>query len=167
MSTQNAFTEYFKNQALASIGYSHSIEQALQTGHGFYKGLPWQKGYGIGGLLGSIARRFVPLLKPLIKTAGKKLLHTGTSIVSDLIDGKPVKIKDTGKNLLRAGTSFVSDIIDGKPDVGHARLKKINRKNKKPRHCSNVLKIRNKKTRCTDSNIIPYKRLRHQQDIFS
>ena len=100
----------------------------------------------------------------MIKTAGKKLLHTGTSIVSDLIDGKPVKIKDTGKNLLRAGTTFVSDIIDGKPDVGHTRLKKNNLK--KNRRHRNVTKIRNKKRKRVGSNVIPYKR-RRGTDIFS
>ena len=146
MSTHNPYIEYFVNQALGN---------QPQIGQGFYRGLPWQKGYGVGGLLGSIARRFVPLLKPLIKAAGKKLLHTGTSIVSDIIDGKPVKFKDTGKNLLHAGASIVSDIIDGN---------KNNLKKKGPRR--NVTKIRNKKRKRVNSNIIPNKR-RRRTDIFS
>ena len=153
MTTHNPYIDYFVNQALGDTP---------QIGRGFYKGLPWQKGYGVGGLLGSIARRFVPLLKPLIKAAGKKLLHTGTSIVSDLIDGKPVKFKDTGKNLIRAGTTFVSDIIDGKPD--HTRLNKNDLK-KNGRH-RNVTKIRNKKRKRVSSNVIPNKRQR-RTDIFS
>ena len=44
----------------------------------------------IGGLLGSIARRFVPLLKLFVKAAGQRLLRARTSFVSDVIDGKPV-----------------------------------------------------------------------------
>ena len=90
MSTQNAFTEYFRNQALAGIGRSHSIEQALQTGNGFYKGLSCQKGYGIGGLFGSLARRFVPLLKLLAQAAGRCVLRVGKTFAEDLIDRKSV-----------------------------------------------------------------------------
>ena len=41
-------------------------------------------------MLGSIARRFVTLLKPLAKAVGKRLLRAGTSFVSDVIDGKLV-----------------------------------------------------------------------------
>ena len=43
----NLFIEYYENQASG---------KQQQIAHGFYTGLPWQKGYGIGGLLGSIAR---------------------------------------------------------------------------------------------------------------
>ena len=43
-------------------------------------------------MLGSIARRFVVLLKPLAKAAGKWLLYAGTSFVSDVIDGKPIGV---------------------------------------------------------------------------
>ena len=52
MSTHNPYIEYYVKQSLG---------KQPQIGHGFYTGLPWQKGYGIGGLLGSIARRFIPL----------------------------------------------------------------------------------------------------------
>ena len=81
MTAHNSFIEYYESQAL---GKHH------QTGHGFDTGLPWQKGYRIGGLLGLIVRRFVELLKPLAKAVGKWLLCAGTSFVSDIIDGKPV-----------------------------------------------------------------------------
>ena len=133
MSTYNPYIDYYVNQALG--------KQTQIGGSEFYKGLPWQKGYGIGGLLGSLARRFIPLLKPLAKSAGKKLLRAGTSIVSDIIDGKPVG------------------------DVLQDRLKKINRK--KTVHQDNRPKKRNKKRRRRDSSVIPKKRRRGKQDIFS
>ena len=41
-------------------------------------------------MLGAIARRFVPLLKLLAEAVGKRLLHTRTSFVNDVIYGKPV-----------------------------------------------------------------------------
>ena len=137
MSTHNPFIEYYESQALG---------KQPQIGHGFYTGLPWQKGYGIGGLLGSIARRFVPLLKPLAKAAGKKLLRAGTSFVSDIIDGKPVG------------------------DVARTSLKKFTEIRNKKRHrngSGNIPKIRNKKRRRNDSGIIPNKRRRGKQYIFS
>jgi hypothetical protein len=146
MSTHNPYIEYYVNQALGKT----------QTGHGFYTGLPWQKGYGIGGLLGSLARRFIPLLKPLAKSAGKKLLRAGTSIVSDLIDGQPVS-KTVGKNLLNAGSSIVNSLISE-----NSTKKKNNRKytrTKRP-------KISNIKRRGTNSSSIPNKRRRRKQDIF-
>ena len=68
METQNVFSEYFRNQALGNDGNLHTIERVLQTGwYGFYEGQPWQNGCGIGGLLGSIARRFISFLKPIAK----------------------------------------------------------------------------------------------------
>ena len=137
MSTHNPFIEYYRNQALG---------KQQQTGYGFYTGLPWQRGYGIGGLLGAFARQFVPILKPLAQAAGKKLLHAGTSFVSDIIDGKPVGAAARGG------------------------LKKfIEVRNKKPRRNGSGVapKIRNKKRRRNDSGVIPKKRRRGKQDIFS
>ena len=81
MAANNPFIEYYENQALG---------KQQQIDLGFYIGLPWQNGYGIGGLLGPIARQFILLLKPLVKAAGKRLLHAGASFVSDAIDRKPV-----------------------------------------------------------------------------
>ena len=108
MSTHNPYIDYYVNQALGNQS---------QIGRGdFYKGLPWQKGYGIGRLLGSFARRFVPLLKPLVKSAGKKLLRAGTSIVSDIIGLKPV-----GDVLEAGGEDYyaaVADDADADDSVG-------------------------------------------------
>ena len=133
MSTHNPYIDYYVNQALGNRS---------QIGNGnFYEGLPWQKGYGIGGLLGSFARRFVPLLKPLVKTGRKKLLHAGTAIVGDIISGKPVG------------------------DAVETSLKNFNRK--KTRRQDNVPKNRNKKRRLQDSSVISNKRRRGKQDIFS
>ena len=127
MSTHNPFIEYYTNQALGK----------QQTGYGFYTGLPWQRGYGIGGILGAFARQFVPILKPLAKAAGKKLLHAGTSFVSDIIDGKPVG------EAARGGLKKFIEI----------------RNNKTRRNGSTVTpKIRNKKRRHNNSAVIPKKR---------
>ena len=138
MSTHNPYIEYYVNQALG---------KRPQIGNGeFYEGLPWQKSYGIGGLLGSFARRFVPLLKPLAKAAGKKFLRAGTSFLGDIIDGKPVSA---------AARGGLKQFIKGK--------------NTKTRRTDSRIapKIRNKKRRRQDSHVIPNKRRRSKQDIFS
>ena len=133
MSTHNPYIDYYVNQALGN---------QTQIGRGeFYKGLPWQKGYGIGEFLGSFARRFVPLLKPLVKSAGIKMLPAGTSAVNDIIDGKPVG------------------------DAVESSLMNLNRKNR--RRQANVPKKRNKKRRRQDTNVISNKRRRSKHDIFS
>ena len=133
MSTHNPYIDYYVNQALG---------KQPQIGSGeFYKGLPWQKGYGLGGLLSSFARRFVPLLKPLVKSAGIKMLRAGTSAVNDIIDGKPVG------------------------DAVESSLMNLNQKNR--RRQANVPKKRNKKRRRQDTNVISNKRRRSKHDIFS
>ena len=75
--------------------------------------------------------------------------------------------KSAGIKLLRAGTSIVGDIISGKPvgDALETSLKNFNRK--KTRRQDNVPKNRNKKRRLQDSSVIPNKRRRGKQDIFS
>ena len=90
MATQNVFIEYFRNQALGNIRHSHSNEQALQTVHGFHKRLPLKKGYGIGGLFGSLALRFILLLKPLTWAAGRHVLCMGAKFACEYADGKSV-----------------------------------------------------------------------------
>ena len=67
--------------------------------------------------------------------------------------------------MLRAGTSIVGDIIDGKPNAVEVGLKENDRK--KPRRQDNGLKNRNKKRQRQDSNVIPNKRRWGKQDIFS
>ena len=136
MSTHNPYIEYYTNQALGK----------QQNGYGFYTGLPWQRGYGVGGILGAFARQFVPILKPLAKAAGKKLLQAGASFVSDVAEGKSVG------------------------EAARGGLKKFVgiRNNKTPRNASTVTaKNRNKKRRRNNSDVIPKKRRRVKQDIFS
>ena len=85
----------FRNQALGSAGHSHSVEQELQTGPGFYKGQPWQKGYGIRGLFGSPARRFILLLNTWrglpedVRHAREKHSHM-TSLTGNLLVMQPL-----------------------------------------------------------------------------
>ena len=91
MSTQNPFSVYFRNQALASIGKSHPIELALQTRSGLYKGMPWQNGHGLASTFHTFMCRFIPILKLIAKTVGKHVLKAGADFVSDVIEGKPVQ----------------------------------------------------------------------------
>ena len=93
MATPNVFTEYYRNQALENFGHSRSIERSWQSGHGFYKGKPWQKGYGIGSLYGSLACWFIwfiPFLKPLVQAARHRVFCAGKTFADDFIDGKSI-----------------------------------------------------------------------------
>ena len=63
------------------------------------------KCYGIGSLFGSLARRFILLLKPLALAARRHVLHAGKTFAEDLIDGKSVSEAATsGVKVLACGT---------------------------------------------------------------
>ena len=153
MVAHNPFIKYYENQASG---------KQQQIGHGFYTGLPWQKGYGIGSVLGSIARRFALLLNPLSKAVGKRLLHTGTSFVSDVIDGKPVGVA------ARIGLKKFVEKRNKKCRHDDSGIIPEIRNIKRRRHDSGIIpKIRNKKRCRNNLGIIPKKRRRRKQDIFS
>ncbi|KAJ8671408.1 hypothetical protein QAD02_002667 [Eretmocerus hayati] len=46
-----------------------------------------QRGSGIGGLLGGVYRRFLPILKRGSKEVGKEVMHAGYNVVSDIAHG--------------------------------------------------------------------------------
>ena len=61
-----------------------------------FRGSPWQmghgqKGYGLGGMFGTIARTVMPLVKRGAKALGNILLNTGVNFASDVVAGKNVK----------------------------------------------------------------------------
>ena len=80
----------FQKSSFSSVSHSYSVEQALQTGHGFYKGLPGQKGYGICGLFGSLAHQFIPLVKPVARAIRRCVLSAGAMLAHKYADGKSV-----------------------------------------------------------------------------
>jgi hypothetical protein len=89
--------------------------QALQTGFGIegYRGLPYQRGAGLGSFFRSLFRMAVPLLKSAGRQVGKHALSASANIMSDLAKGRPAveSVKrhsrdETSKLLREAGEAL-------------------------------------------------------------
>ena len=74
-------------------------EEQQQIGSGF-SGVPYQRGYGLGGLLGGLFRSILPMAKSALKTVGKEALRTGVGIASDVLAGE--KLETSAKERARA-----------------------------------------------------------------
>ena len=72
-----------------------------------YVGTRYQRGHGLGSIIGSLFKSAVPLLKRGVKTLGREALKTGLSLTLDVMEGQNVtqeaksRLKSTGHNLLQ------------------------------------------------------------------
>lgn len=90
-----------------------------QTGQGlnFYQGVPYQRGYGFGGIFRSLFRAAVPLFKSGAKAVGKQLFHSGVDLLNDVTQGQDVKtatkkrLKEAGKQLTNQAAAKVKTMI--------------------------------------------------------
>ena len=80
-----------------------------QVGNGgpYFSGAPFQRGYGLGSIFGSIAKSIMPLIKSGAKAIGKQALKGGLGFASDVLAGKDAKqaavdrARSAGSTLLR------------------------------------------------------------------
>lgn len=117
-----------------------------QVGRGFpvFTGYSHQKGHGLGGILGRLARSALPLLKSGAKALGKQAIYTGAEIVNDALQGEHVK-SAARRRVGQAGRRIATDILERTS----SRIKPIKRK-ATPRN------VRNRRT----------KRVKRSLDIF-
>ena len=74
-----------------------------------FRGVRYQRGYGLGGVFRKLFRYIIPIVKehgvPLLKTVGKTALKSATNLANDAIDGKDLKesaklrLKETFENI--------------------------------------------------------------------
>ena len=57
----------------------------------YFNGAPFQRGYGLGSIFGSIAKSIMPLIKSGAKVIRKQALKGGLGFTSDVLAGKDVK----------------------------------------------------------------------------
>jgi hypothetical protein len=71
---------------------SYYGSQALQTGFGIegYRGIPYQRGAGLGSFFRSLFRMAIPVIKSVGRNVGKHALAAGANVMSDLVQGRPV-----------------------------------------------------------------------------
>jgi hypothetical protein len=106
--------------------YSHQVGSGLP----YYSGVPLQRGYGLGGIFGSLFRTIFPFIKQGAKTVGKELLKTGVSIASDVVSGQNVKsaakqrFQETGKTLADKAVNKAKSMLGG----GYKRKRKARKR---------------------------------------
>lgn len=102
------------------------IRQA--TGHGLpvFSGVRTQRGHGLGNLLTSAFRVFLPVLKSTGKSVLKQGLSTGADILGDLVRGRSLKqaaktrVKEGGSRLLKRA----ADALNTKKTIKKKKKKK-------------------------------------------
>lgn len=88
------YENYYIHQAGSGIGV-------------IYKGVPYQRGHGIGNFLGGLFRSVLPLLSNGAKAIGKEALSAGVGLLSDMTRARPMdesiksRLKEISSNLKR------------------------------------------------------------------
>ncbi|GFY11880.1 uncharacterized protein F54H12.2 [Trichonephila clavipes] len=90
-----------------------------QIGSGLthYKGINFQKGYGIGGIFRRLFKAALPFLVKGGKTIGKEVLMTGSRVASDVLSGENFKeavktrSRESGKKLAQKAIDRVQSMV--------------------------------------------------------
>ena len=78
-----------------------------------FSGRRYQRGHGLGSILGGLFKAAMPLLKKGAKTLEREALKTGLNIAGDVVQGRNIKqaaksrLKSTGENLLQKAINTV------------------------------------------------------------
>lgn len=100
--------------------YHHYYANQAGTGVGvIYKGVPYQRGHGIGSFLGGLFRSVLPLLSSGAKVIGKEALNAGVGLLSDMVNARPLeesvtnRFKDATSNLKRKADDKMDRVMKG------------------------------------------------------
>lgn len=95
--------------------YEHYYSHQAGSGIGvIYKGVPYQRGHGIGSFLGGLFRSVLPLLSSGARVIGKEALNTGVGLLSDMVSSRP--IEESIKSRLKEASSNLKRKADNKID---------------------------------------------------
>lgn len=125
LNTQDPYLNYYKHQ----LGSGVSV---------VYKGVPYQRGHGIGSFLGGLFRTISPLLKSGAKTVGQEAFKTGINLLTDVIGAAVppeqafgARMKEFTTNLKRRADAKVDNVMGGsgykrkRPRVTTQSLKRL------------------------------------------
>lgn len=100
---ENAIVRYYVNQAGSGVGH-------------VYAGTSYQKGHGLGAILGGLFRFILPLFKRGAATVGQEAARAGSHILADIASGGvplPESLRqhtrEAGQNLKRK----LGDVLTG------------------------------------------------------
>jgi len=94
----------------------------LQKGGGYYSGIPYQRGAGIGSFFSSLFRQALPILSRVGSIVAPQVLKPAMGFLGDVLEGKNVgaaakqRVREGASNLLHRGAEFVQ--------TGHGRKRK-------------------------------------------
>ena len=74
-----------------SKAYEHYYLTQVGNDSLYFIEAPFQRGYGLGSIFGSIAKLIMPLMKSGVKAIGKQALKGGLGFASDVLAGKDAK----------------------------------------------------------------------------
>jgi hypothetical protein len=79
--SQKVWEHYFQTQ---------SIQYGRGTNLGTFRGRQFQRGHGLGSIIGSLFRKILPTATKVGKTVGKELLKTSAHVASDALAGRDI-----------------------------------------------------------------------------
>ena len=96
-----------------------------------YRGVRYQRGYGLGGVFRKLFRYIVPFVKehyvPILKTVGKTALNSATNLANDALEGK--NIKESAKQRLKETFEDLKKKADMKGNgINKGRKRQLTRK---------------------------------------
>ena len=95
---------HFDPNLVSWLNYYQS--QANQSGHGYFRGVPYQRGGSLGGLFKGLFRMIMPMAKTAGKAIGKEALHAGLNLAGDALGGQNIK-QATKRRARKAGRRLV------------------------------------------------------------
>jgi|SRR5436190_7257719 len=106
-----------------------------QLGHGVssvYRGATFQRGHGIGSILGGLIRTFSPLIKSGTSAVGKEALRTGVGFLGDIASGtvRPrhaagVRFKEFTNTLKRKADEKMERVLSGGGAYKKRRISRV------------------------------------------
>ena len=105
--TRHMYEDYYKRQSGGAMPV--------------FVGRRYQRGHGLGSVLGSLFRKVVPFIKSNIGNVGRRLLSTGVNVAGDVLGGK--KIKDSVKDHLPRGLKRTVEHLDW--STAHPKVRRV------------------------------------------
>lgn len=145
----------FYHKAFRNRHPQHSLYDQSGSGLPVFRGNRYQKGYGLGGILGGFFKTILRASKPLLKAAGKRALKGGINVISNLGSGTPIKkaiINETKKGFQDLGKKGVPLLLNSMmtSEESDKVEEPISKRRKRPIQRKRVV---NRKKRTTSSDI--------------
>lgn len=122
---------------MTNCPYESYYQQQVGTGSvNVYRGVPYQRGHGVGNFFKALYRGVMPLVKRGAQAIGKEAFISGVNVLKDVTQNKPFKesmrlrLGEAKQSLKRKASQKMESLLKGS---GYKRRKTVKR-----RHSSNI-----------------------------